>query len=437
METIVIYVRPVKNAQRIFLEFDYNERLVARIRDIEGAIWETCYFMWHIPFRDDFMSYTRSIFGEKFEYKFKYWEENSVIIEIQQSSFDGLFYFQSPYELREEIRSLDGANWHKGARKWSVFANESNRKQLINLFKGIGVDYLFTEVDYKNTINYPKEEYENLVDPRFIMELKLRNRSQKTIDVYCSFVNIFLNHFKQNNPVDLTDEEIRTFIFERIKKHNYSHSYQNQMINGIKRYYEYLYSRTFDQISLPRPHNTQLLPKVLSRNDVKRLISHTRNQKHRLIIMMLYGCGFRLNELLELKLSHIDFDTNTIFINKGKGGKQRIVPVGETLKREIRRYIDSFIPKVYLFECVECEKYSATSVQTIVRGKARQLKIKMRVTPHVLRHSYATHLLEEGIDLRVIQVLLGHKSTKTTEIYTYVIRKNLINIKNPVDRLGI
>ncbi len=111
--------------------------------------------------------------------------------------------------------------------------------------------------------------------------------------------------------------------------------------------------------------------------------------------------------------------------------------MGETLKREIRRYIDSFIPKVYLFEGVEGEKYSATSVQTIVRGKARQLKIKMRVTPHVLRHSYATHLLEEGIDLRVIQVLLGHKSTKTTEIYTYVSRKNLINIKNPVDRLGI
>lgn len=437
MKTILIYVRPVQNEQRIFLEFEYDVNLVDKLRDIEGAVWENCYYMWHIPYRDDFMNFIKSVFGNELNYKFKYWEENNIEIEIQQSTFEGVFYFQAPYELRDEIRSMDGSNWHKGARKWSVFANESNRKLLINSFKRVGIDYIFTEIDYKNTIRHATRDYENLVDPKFIRELKLRNRSQKTIDVYCSFVNIFLNNFKGKEFADITDEEIRTFIFERIKKYKYSTSYQNQMINGIKRYYEYLYNRTFDEISLPRPRKTQLLPKVLSREDVKRLISNTRNQKHRLIIMMLYGCGFRLNELLELQLGHIDFSTDTIFINKGKGGKQRIVPIGQTLKSEIKRYIDSYIPQVYLFEGKEGEKYSATSIQTLVREKARQLKIKMRVTPHVLRHSYATHLLEEGIDLRVIQVLLGHKSTKTTEIYTYVSRKNLINIKNPVDRLGI
>lgn len=265
-------------------------------------------------------------------------------------------------------------------------------------------------------------------------KLLQRRYSPNTQRTYISCLKTFFKHHTNLPPETLGRPEIEDFVLALIKK-GYSKSSQNQYINAIKFYYEQVLKRSKEFYFLQdhRPIKDNPLPKVISKEEVKAMINATTNIKHRCIISLLYSGGLRLSELLNLKLSDIDSRRMLIRIERGKGNKDRFTLLAKKILQELRSYYQEWRPKHYLFEGDSAGKYSSTSVQRIVSRAAVRAKIPKRVTPHMLRHSFATHLLEAGTSLRYIQELLGHHSRQTTEIYTHVSRTSLVSIINPLD----
>ncbi|MGK0139713.1 MAG: integrase/recombinase XerD [Algoriphagus sp.] len=217
-----------------------------------------------------------------------------------------------------------------------------------------------------------------------------------------------------------------------------SKSYLNTAVNAIKFYYEVVLGMPNRFYAVDRPRRDKKLPIVLSRPEIKSIIENTNNIKHRCIASLLYSSGLRRTELLNLKMTDIDSKRMVIKVLGAKGNKDRITLLGTSVLEELRIYFKEWRPKVYLFEGKSGHKYSGTSVLQIVKKAAIRAGIKSKVSPHVFRHSFAAvrrlgHLLEDGVDLRQIQSLLGHGSIKTTEIYTHVSTKHLKTFKNLLD----
>ncbi len=212
-----------------------------------------------------------------------------------------------------------------------------------------------------------------------------------------------------------------------------SDSYVNQSVNAIKFYYEVVKEMPNRFYTINAPKRPETLPKVLAKEDVMRMIKRVRNIKHRCMVALLYSAGLRRQELLDLKICDIDSKRVTITIRQGKGKKDRISLLSKNLLKDLREYYQEHRPKIYLFEGPHGGKYTASSVREVVKSAAKKAGIKKPVSPHILRHSFATHLLEAGTDLRYVQILMGHNSTKTTEIYTHVAIKGFDQIKNPLD----
>ena len=271
------------------------------------------------------------------------------------------------------------------------------------------------------------KEYKNL--------LVQKRYSNNTIDIYCSYFEDFCKYFNKQDIGKITIGEINSYILTLMKSKNISTSQQNQRINAIKFYYEKVLGRKKQYYELHRPKKDHKLPQVLSKEEIKLIISKTTNIKHQMIISLLYSGGLRRSEVLELEISDIRSDRGIIMIRGAKGKKDRYTLLSNMLLEQLRKYYRQYKPRKYLFEGQKGGKYSAESVSKILKRAGKKAEIKRPVTPHMLRHSFATHLLEQGTDLRYIQELLGHNSTKTTEIYTHVATKNFKNIKNPIDEI--
>jgi site-specific recombinase XerD len=257
--------------------------------------------------------------------------------------------------------------------------------------------------------------------------------SRNTQKVYMKYFSDFCREFGPKNIDHLSKEKINAYICELIRERNISASQQNQRINAIKFYYEKVLGREKEYYELYRPHKEHKLPKVLSKKEVKRILRSCVNIKHKTILMLIYSAGLRRSELINLKISDIDSERMVINIRGAKGKKDRISLLSENMLILLRNYYKAYRPKEYLFEGQTGGKYSPTSIANILKKAAIKAGIRKTVTPHMLRHSFATHLLEQGTDLRYIQELLGHSSSKTTEIYTHVSKKAIDQIKNPVD----
>ncbi len=265
-------------------------------------------------------------------------------------------------------------------------------------------------------------------------DLLLQKRySQNTQDVYYSYFKDFCVHFQKEKLEDITTDKINSYLLDLIQSKNISISQQNQRINAIKFYYEKVLGRKKEYYELHRPRKENKLPKVLSKNEVKRIFDVTKNIKHKCILMLLYSAGLRRSELLNLLPADIDSERMVIHINGAKGKKDRISLLSDNLLQLLRQYYKEYRPKEYLFEGQKGGMYSPSSVANILKKSVYKAGIKKTVTPHMLRHSFATHLLEQGTDLRYIQELLGHNSSKTTEIYTHVSKSAIEKIINPID----
>lgn len=271
------------------------------------------------------------------------------------------------------------------------------------------------------------EEYER--------RLVLQRYSKNSILNYKSAAKNFLQiaERKFGSPDEISVVEIEKYVFWKIEKHAISHSYQRMIVASIDKFYRLVAGVELNLKHLYPSRKTYTLPKYLSLDEVKRMIDLTTNLKHKCIIKLLYGCGLRLSELLNLKLTDIDSGNMVVHIRKSKGNKDRVVMLSNQLLDDLRVYFLRYKPKEYLIEGQGGGVYSEKSVQNVVKDAARKACIKKQVTPHILRHSFATHLLENGTDIRYIQQLLGHSSIKTTEIYTHITDISKSKIKSPLE----
>jgi len=259
--------------------------------------------------------------------------------------------------------------------------------------------------------------------------------SNSTIEVYLSCLQYFNNYF-EGFIDELSRKEIENYQYHLIQK-GYARSTQNQHINAIKYYYENILKRPRQTYYIDRPRKERKLPEILSKETVFQIIKATHNLKHKAAITLLYACGLRVGELINLKIADIDGQRLMIKVCSAKGAKDRVVPLPENVRTLLRKYYTAYQPKLYLFNGAKREKYTTISVRNVLKQSAKKAGIRKHVTPHMLRHSYATHVLESGIDIRYIQTILGHNSIKTTEIYTHVSRKNVLAVKSPITEMQL
>jgi len=267
----------------------------------------------------------------------------------------------------------------------------------------------------------------------FLETLERCRYSPSTIKTYCSYFRDFQQYFDQQDLDRLDADVINSYLLELIRERHISISQQNQRINAIKFYYEKVLGREKQYYKIERPRKERKLPQVLSKEEIGSIFRNCPNLKHRMILTLLYSGGLRRSEVLNLKVTDIEAERELLRVSGAKGNKDRYTLLSKKILTDLRQYYREFKPGEYLFEGQRGGRYSATSVALILRRAAARSGIKKRVTPHMLRHSFATHLLEQGTDLRYIQELLGHNSSRTTEIYTHVRSAGVRKIKNPID----
>jgi integrase/recombinase XerD len=226
---------------------------------------------------------------------------------------------------------------------------------------------------------------------------------------------VFLDHFSNRLPESLSDKDIEEFMLCRIVNAGFSHAYQNQMVNAVRLFFKAIVKSEINPAIFERPQREYILPNVLSKSEVKKILESLRNQKHQYTLSLISACGFRRGEKLNLKPEDVDSKRNLLKIRLVKGGRERMLPLTHKILTMLRDYSRVYRPKVWIFEGqIAGMHYGEHSIQSALKQAMTTSGIKKPVTLHRLRHSYATHLLESGTDLRYIQTLLGHKSSKTT-----------------------
>jgi integrase/recombinase XerD len=345
-------------------------------------------------------------------------------------------HFQYDATLISRVKNIKGVRWSQSRKFWYVKKEDFVLPKAFDILQSVAfVDYSSLKSGNTKKPSRTKVRSKVPIPPGYHETLIQKRYSKNTIKTYLCYFEDFIRNFSEKNPEDITVQEINDYILRLIKKRNISASQQNQRINAIKFYYEKVLGKDKIYIDIKRPFKEKNLPDVLSVREIKRMIDVTENLKHKCVLALLYSAGLRRSELIELKLSDIIPDQKLIKIRQGKGNKDRYVGLSNHLLHLLRAYYEVYRPKEWVIEGVRGRKYSPESVGKIVSKAAGKAGIKRRVTPHMLRHSFATHHLENGTDLRYIQEFLGHNSSKTTEIYTHVAKTDFTKFKNPLDNM--
>lgn len=337
------------------------------------------------------------------------------------------------------IKTLPDVKWSETYQMVHLPNTQKNFYTVLKTFKGVAwvnMKYIARNKPLNTygaelKIDDLRKKYPNIPEEYF-QKLELKRYAYKTSHTYCSCFSKFLRHFPKTNLIEIQEYDIKTYI-QSLIQNGLSNSSVNQAINSIKFYYEVVLGMPNRFYEVERPIKEERLPEIISKEDVQEMINKTFNLKHQCIISLLYSAGLRREELLNLKIKDIDSSRMTVRVEQAKGKKDRYSLLSEKLLLKLRAYFKKYRPKTYLFEGKQGHPYSASSIVKIVRKAAQDAHINKNVRPHTLRHSFATHLLEAGTDLRHIQILLGHNSTKTTEVYTHVATNSFKTIKNPLD----
>lgn len=268
---------------------------------------------------------------------------------------------------------------------------------------------------------------------KFLKILEVKRYSKSTQKTYIQAISQFLDYFSKKDPAELNHEDIFRYVEHKIKDKQISFSTQKGIIGAIKLFYKHIYNKNIKIDYIYPDRREHKLPKVLSAGDIKKVLGSIDNLKHRTLISTIYSSGMRISEVLNLKISDIDSKRMMVRIENSKGNRDREVMLSENLLILLREYYKAYKPKKYIFEGQGGGKYTARSAEQVFEKALRNAKINKEASLHTLRHSYATHLIEQGIDIRIVQELLGHKNIKTTQIYTHITDIRKLKIKSPFD----
>lgn len=303
--------------------------------------------------------------------------------------------------------------------------------------------FLFHVMINKNLRKSAADIKDRQLPPETIMKIEdfrtwmsHKRYSDSTIKTYSETLSVLLRFILPKSPEEMLGKDMIDFVNKYIIPNKYSYAFQNQAVNSAKLFFREIIKGKLDTERFERPRSESKLPNVLSKEEVKAILQAPVNLKHRSMLSLIYACGLRRSELLRLEPKHVDSKRHMLIILNSKGKKDRMVPISDRVIEMLREYYKTYRPEVFLFEGqYKGTQYSEQSLQSVLKQAVVKCRITKPVTLHWLRHSYATHLLESGTDLRYIQELLGHKSSKTTEIYTHVSEKSLQKIKSPFDDL--
>lgn len=370
---IVASLIDYKGRSMIRLEFKYDKKIIDEVRAIRGRIWSVTHKCWYVPDTPQ----TRERFG------------------INLSL------------VKDDEGKITGGMDSSGHLSTNLTAFEK----------------------------LPEDVKNKLLEFRKWMEQ--HRYSEQTIRNYLNHLSQFFVYMGNVDIKTMTAEDVIRFNHDVIIRQKLSVSYQRVVTGAIKLFYSHFFDHSMDVSQLDRPFREKVLPIVLSKAEVERILKAAGNIKHRAMLSLMYSCGLRRGELLALKINDLDKDRNLIRIIQGKGRKDRYVPYSEKLKGILREYYAAWKPKEYLFEGQDGGKYSERSIAMVLEHAVKRSGVKKDVHLHTLRHSFATHLLEAGTDIRYIQEILGHSSPKTTMIYTHVSSHRIGEIKSPLDDLEI
>lgn len=362
---------------------------------------------------------------------------------IKEKRYIGL-QFNTDKVIHALVKQLPDAKWSNTYNMAYIANSKDNLNLIFEIFNGVvwvNCNHFFDKKMIKQNNEaiditwFRKRKLPanyRVCPTNYLDKLEVKKYANNTVKSYVSTFEAFINHYRTKELIAINELDVRNYVLKLVQEGK-SNSYINSVINSIKFYYESVLGMPNRFYAIERPRKERKLPKVLSKEDVLSIIAHTNNLKHKCIVSLLYSSGIRRNELINLKITDIDSKRMLIRVESAKGNKDRYTLLSHALLKDLREYYKQYQPTKYIVEGLYGKQYSGQSIGKIVLNAAAKAGIQIPVTPHMLRHSFATHLLEAGADLRQIQVLLGHSSSKTTEIYTHVATTTFKKIKNPLD----
>jgi len=441
-------------SRSIAIKLPKNDADVRFLLSIRFSRWDKNKFCWIIPNYPENLKLLKDYFNERItklivEEQINIGATNSdsrsiekdTILLIKTKAGRLKLFFGMNKTLIKLIKSMPYYSWNKQDKYWSISFSEKYLEEIRSAAKAEKLRVIFEEEETDKT----KMSRRSAVDIKnyrtcpeaYALKIQELRYSEKTLKVYRQLFEEFINYFNEIEPEDIDESRITEFLRYLVIERKVSISYQNQAINAIKFYYEKVLRGERKIYLVDRPKKEKALPIVLNEKEVINLLNAIDNTKHKCILLLAYSAGLRLSELINIRVNDIDSTRMQIRIVQGKGKKDRNTLLSPRFLIVLRKYYKEYSPKNWLFEGVDGGQYSGRSIQKIVQNAAKKAGIKKKVSVHTLRHSFATHLLENGTDLRYIQSLLGHESSKTTEVYTHVTTKGFDQIKSPLDKLDL
>lgn len=361
---------------------------------------------------------------------------NQPIVMYRPPATAGRIKFFIPYPLkaeREAFKKLNTSFYHPHQKLWSLVNTQANIALAKKLFGN-----KLQIADFKPVTKMPtlvsSAKIQMELD-RNHQKMVLKGFSDSTIRSYQHALGQFFSYFEKEDYNTISKDQIEGFVYQLISKYKISEQRQNLLINAIKCYYEHTLGMPREYYNITRPKKSQDLPNVLSVEEVRLLLNHPKNIKHKAILHTIYAAGLRIGEVIRLRVTDIRSDDGYIFIKDSKGKKDRHTVLSPMLLALLRAYFKLHKPSYWLFEGQDGGQYSAKSIQSIYRKAVKETHGNPWSTPHTLRHSFATHLMQQGVNIRYIQSALGHSSSKTTEVYTRILGINNKTLKSPLDTL--
>jgi len=329
---------------------------------------------------------------------------------------------------------MNGSFYHPQQRLWSIINEPAQLAAVKEIFGDDHITKTTETTSRKLPYKALNEECQLIMD-KYHEKIVLKGYSQSTLRIYKSALYYYLSYFESKDIPNISKEQIEGYVYHLKSRYKISEAKQNLVINAIKLLYEKVYDQPREYYEIQRPKKSVNLPNVLSEEEVTLLLSSLTNIKHKAILSTIYSGGLRLREVINLRITDIRSNDGYIFIRGGKGKKDRQTVLSHALLLLLRQYVRQHRPSYWLFEGADGGQYSPSSVQKFFRRAVKKSNINAWSTIHTLRHSFATHLLQQGANLRQVQSILGHNNPKTTEIYTHMLAMNNKVITSPLDRI--